>query len=485
MSPLQDLTYEESIRIAKLEKAHRIQENRYKYFVPNARGEGFLAAVGSRRYFITLYSAANGVGKTTTMAAALAEMMWPTPGGHPWIKGPLFENYPYLKKIRIVSDPHVVETIIAEMKTWFPKGRYQTTKGRKSFEAYWKTDTNFSIEIMTYDQDPKEFEGGNLGFIWCDEPPRKDIHKANVARLRAGGQIVITATPLQGSEWMYDDILANQNNEAGDRTFIEATIEDACEIHGIRGHLKHENILKMVSQYDEDEKQARIYGKFQHLTGLVFKNFEPKIHVIKPFHINLKDYAVHHFLDPHPRTQDAAAWYAVDKHGRKFVIDELFTHVDGTGELAARIKEKNSQYRVVRMACDASAFIEDQHRQTSTAKSLLDHGLAYEEASKARAASDRRIKDALNYSAVGPTILQPPELFVFDTCVRHIFEFQHYRWDDWSGKSAEKHGAKQKPLDKDDHMIENLGRFLFSEPVFEPYYKEETYVPPINDDPYD
>ena len=484
-SKMENFSKEELSREAKLEKARRIAQNKYRYFIPNERGEGFLDAIGCMRYFIALYSAANGVGKTTTMAAALAEMMWPTPGGHSWMKGPLFTNFPYLKKIRIVSDPHVVSSIISEMKQWFPKDRYETQKGRKSYEALWQTDTGFTIEIMTYDQDPKEFEGGNLGFIWCDEPPPKNIHKANVARLRNGGQLAITATPLKGSEWMYDEILANPDNQAGLRTFVEATIEDACKIHGIRGHLEHENILKIVSQYDEDEKQARIYGKFQHLTGLVFKAFEPTIHVIKPFDISMRNFTVYQFLDPHPRTPDAVAWYAVDRFGRKFVIDELFANVDGIGELAKRIKSKDSQYRMEGRWCDASAFIEDQHNETSLARKLGVHGLHYEKASKARASADRRIKDALNFTLIGDKLLKAPEIFIFDNCKRHIWEMQHYRWDEWTGKNAEKHTQKQKPMDKDDHMIENLGRFLFSEVGFVPSITKYQEEAPLNLDPYE
>lgn len=482
--PLEQISTQNISREAMIELARRMEEKRYKFYVPNGRGEGFLAALGSARYFITLYSAANGVGKTTSLVCALAEMMWPTPGGHPWIKGPLFEKYPYLKKIRIISDPHVVESIISEMKKWFPTKRYVSTKGRKAYEAYWRTDTGFDLDIMTYDQDPKEFESANLGFIWMDEPPPRSVYKASIARLRSGGQIAITATPLRGSEWMYDEILANPNNEKGLRTFIEATMEDACIQHGVRGHLEHENIQKIISQYDEDEKQARVYGKFQHLTGLVFKQFDQKIHVIKPFPITHKDFTVHNFLDLHPRTQDAVGWYAIDKYGRKYVIDEMFEHVDGDGELAFRIKEKDSLYRVTRHVADPSAFIEDQHRQTSIALSLQKQGLYYEAATKARASADRRIKTALNFTMVGDHILQPPEIFIFDTCVRHIWELQHYRWDEWTGRNADKHGQKQKPLDKDDHMIENLGRFLFSEPAFESYYVREEQFDSPNDDPY-
>lgn len=471
-------------REALIEMARRIQDKKYQYYTPNERGGEFLDALGSMQYLITLYSAANGVGKTTTMVCALAEMIWPTPGGHPWMKGPLFTNFPYLKKIRIISDPHVVESIIKEMKIWFPRFRYATSKGRKSYEAYWKTDTGFDIDIMTYDQDPKEFEAATLGMIWFDEPPPKSIYKASIARLRRGGVIAITATPLRGSEWMYDEILANPNNDEGLRTFVEATMEDACKEHGVRGHLEHKHIEAIISQYDEDEKQARVYGKFQHLTGLVFKQFDVKVHVIKPFAITFKDFAVQHFLDPHPCTPDAVGWYAIDRHGRKYVIDELFEKVEGEGELVHRVKEKDSMYRMTRRVADPAAFIEDQHRNTSLARTLANYGLFYEKASKVRDAADRRIKSALNYTQVGDKMLQLPEIFIFDTCKRHIYEMQHYRWDEWTGRNADKHGPKQKPLDKDDHMIENLGRFLFSEPTFEPYkYTEELYIAP-QDDPY-
>lgn len=484
---MSEITISPQKRQALEELARRKMENRYKYYVPCGRGEEFLAAVGSGGFLITLYSAANGVGKTTCAVNALAQIIWPEGRDFPsaqYFKGPIFASFPYLKKIRIVSDPQVVDSIVNEMKTWFPAGRYVTYKGRKSYEAYWKTDTGFDIDIMTYDQDPKEFEAATLGLIWFDEPPPKSIYKASIARLRRGGLLFITATPLAGSEWMYDEILVNPNNESGKRKFIEATMEDACRQHGVRGHLEHEHIQQIISQYDEDEKQARVYGKFQHLTGLVFKQFSPKIHVIPPFEITKRDFAVYQYLDPHPRTPDAAAWYAVDRFGRKYVIDELFQNVQGDGELAMRIKDKDSLYRIIGHYGDPSMFITDQHKTVSLANSLQNHNLFYQEATKAREASDRKIKTALNYTEIGGQIIKPPDIYFFDTCKRHIFEMSHYRWDDWTGKNADKHGLKQKPLDKDDHMIENLGRFLFSESSFVPMISTEEHYDEPNDDPY-
>jgi len=485
-SKMTEISTEDSIQHhAMLEMARRIEENRYKYFVPNGRGEEFSTKLGAAGAFIGLYSAANGVGKTASAVNILANIIWPVPGGHPFIRGPLYQKFPYLKRIRIVSDPSVVDSIIKEMKHWFPKNRYVTSKGRKAYEAYWKTDTGFDIDIMTYDQDKKEFESANLGLIWFDEPPPKPIYTACIARLRRGGVLFITATPLEGSEWMYDDLITNPDNEAGGRFVVEAKMEDACKDHGIRGHLEHDNIQKLIAQYSEDEQQARVFGRFQHLTGLIYKEFRPEVHVIAPFQIDLNNYSVHQFLDPHPRTPDAAAWYAVDRQGTYFVVDELFIKCsNGDQELASRIKDKDSYYRIVERYGDPSMFIEDQHRQTSLALELNKYGLYYAEASKQRVAADREIHNALHYTQIGNNMIKAPRLYIFSTCQRHIWELNHYRWDEWTGKNALKKGPKQKPIDKDDHMIENLGRFLLSMPSFTPnILKVEEHHSP-NDDPY-
>lgn len=271
---------------------------------------------------------------------------------------------------------------------------------------------------------------------------------------------------------------------------IEAGVEAACKEHGIRGHLNHADIENMMANYSEDEKQARIYGKFQHLVGLRFKRFSRAIHVIKPFPITQRDFCVYHALDPHPRTNDAGLWLAVNREGQKFVCDELWLKCEGgTEELATRIKEKNSLYRVERKIIDPSAMIEDQHTQKSLASRLADYGLVYVEASKARAQADKRIEDALAYQQLPgqSEMLRAPEVYIFDTCIQLIYELEHLRWQEWKGKSIEEHGLKQKAMDKDDHMIEDLGRLLFQEPQFYEMPKEQAYQAsePENFDPYE
>lgn len=488
----------ELFRAARLEEARRLTEEKYRYYEPSGKGEEFINAFASGENFIVLYSAANGVGKTATCANILAHLFWNT-GENPFFNGKLFKQFPYLKRGRIVSTPTNIEkNVIPELKNWFPKGRYKTGKGNKKFESQWQTDSGWNFDIMTYEQDVTEFEGITLGWAWFDEPPPEAIFKATVSRMRKGGIIFIGATPLAGSAYMYDSFAKGnfdveiKSKETGAVTkfkrkvaYIEADIESACRKHGIRGHLRHEDIENIVAEYSEDEKQARIYGKFQHLVGLVFKQFSRKVHVIPPFNVNLRDFCVYEFLDPHPRNPDAILWVAVDKNGTKYVVDELFIRVQSEADLAGRIKNKASQYRIIKRMADPAAFVANQHNQDgkTLAMKLADEGLTYLEATKARTMSDRRIQNALSYVEVNGYMMKAPEVYIFDTCVRTIFEIEHYRWQEYTGKSADLHNAKEAPVDKDDHMIENLGRALYNEPVFIPYTKPAAHEP-VNLDPY-
>jgi hypothetical protein len=103
--------------------------------------------------------------------------------------------------------------------------------------------------------------------------------------------------------------------------------------------------------------------------------------------------------------------------------------------------------------------------------------------------SDRRIEDALAFQKINlgdkEEFVKAPELYIFDTCQRTIYEFEHLRWDEWTGKTAEKKDQKEKTVDKDDHAIENIGRLLIQEPQFRELPKGEATVADPDYDPYE
>lgn len=322
------------------------------------------------------------------------------------------------------------------------------------------------MTILTYDQPLQAFESANVSVVLCDEPPPEHVYTANIARLRRGGVLGIFATLLEGSGWIADSILESTDK---DKFSIIVGAEDACIEHGVRGFLEHRQIEKMAKEYDPDERIARIEGKPLSYTGNVYKMFNKDIHVIPPFTINKEDYIVVHSLDPHPRNPDAATWVAIDRQGRHFVIDEIYDNYT-TSELAAIIKQKNDQYRVVKSFIDPSAMIEDQHTNQSLVKELGKHGLTgYIAGSKRRNDGILLMTDLLKYEKVGDDIVYPPMIYFFESCPRSIWEMSHWKYDEYTGKTASKKNKSERAEDRNDHTIECNHRSILSRTKWSPY----------------
>ena len=462
----------------------RQSENLAVNYQPNGKCLEFIKIVGSNKNFINLFSAANGVGKTAVGVNIVANICYGIQNN--WFKDlPLFEKFPYIKQGRIISDPTTIkEKIVSELKKWLPSNRfkihYSTTKEGKQFESKWITDTGFEFNLMTTEQDTKEFESVDLGWVWIDEPCPESIFLATVARMRRGGIIFFTMTPLKYSAWIKDDLIDKAKEKQVD--YITADVEDNCIEHGIRGILEHSAIERMSAQYPEDEKEARIHGKFGHLIGRVHKIFDRKLHVINPFKITYDDFCVYEALDPHPRVNDAIMWLAVDRNNQKYVIADLFEK-GTTVELANRIKAMSSGWRVVKRIIDPSAFVVDKHSTDKClAVQLKDLGLRYFFGAKDVVGGIRRTNDALIYTYQDDQMIRAPELLFFSNCERTIWEMENYVWQEWEGKTRDRKEINQKPKDKDDHQMENLHRLLLLEPTFIDYLSK---IPNDSDfDPY-
>ena len=470
------------------ELLYRANYEKYRYYKPIGKVEKFLDKFLTGDYMVGALLAANGVGKTTAMVNLMAHLCYPC--GNKYFQQPLMKKWEYPKRGRIVSDATTIkETIVPALAQWFPVNKYMTLNKGKNYPASWTTETGWEFDLMTYDQDPKEFESSTLGIILFDEPPPESIYKASIARLRKGGICGIFATPLMGSAWLYDEIVANPNAERDFRFFMEAEVEDACRTHGVRGFLDHDTILKMVAQYKDEDMVSRVFGKFQHLVGLIFKDFDQDVHIVKPFELNRDDYCVYVSWDTHPREPEAIVWVAVDRKGRAIVVDELWTDAP-TQELVARVKDIDSKYRIVKRLIDPSAFIEDKRTGDSFANLLSrEYGLNFEAGSKRRADAVRQMQDAFHYELAGGDMIVKPMLLVSSTCERFLWELRHWQWQEYTGKTADKRGANPRPEDKNDHFIEAVGRVLlegahFVERTYDNKQEGNSFVDDVSDDPF-
>lgn len=265
----------------------------------------------------------------------------------------------------------------------------------------------------------------------------------------------------------------NQNIIIRNKNVKKPLVVGNCIEHGIRGHLEHKQILKMAEKYSPEERIARIFGKPMVYAGLVFKEFNQDVHVIDPFDINDEDYVVWHSLDTHLSTNEAGVWVAIGRDGNYYVVDELWGKW-GDSELASRIKRKNSNYRIGKMLLEPAAFNEDRikskelGRTVSLAEDLKNkHNLNYVAASKERHLAVKKTKEAFRYQMVNGQFIKRPKLYIFNTCPNLIMEIKTWMYKPDSKKFLEYKEKYQKFVDKDDHLIEALGRIIVEDPVFE------------------
>lgn len=458
------------------EERRRAEEKPARRYIPNGKAAEFIAMVGSGKSFVNLFLGANATGKTATGVNIIANIVYGPQ--NEYFKHEIFERWPYQKRGRIISDPTTIkEKIIPELKKWFPHSDakrvpdapYETAKEGANFERKFRTNNGWEIDLMSNEQDVKEFESVDLGFVWIDEPMPKDRFIATIARGRMGMIIFWGITPLTYSAWIKDWLDAHSGKEEAD--YIEVEMEDNCITHGVRGILDHANIKRIASAIPEDEREARVFGKFGHLIGRVHKLFRRKVHVIRPFPLNEKDFTTYKALDPHPRVSDHALYLSVDRKGTKFLTGEIVS--EGlVKELHSRMVsfESAMKYRMEGRIIDPSAFTDDQHRsENSVGQQLLTLGEHYIAGSKDLMAGIKRTNDALSYQEVNGRMVKPPELYIFDTCPVTIKQLDEYVWSEWKGTSKDDKQPRATPKDVNDHQVENLHRLLLAEPVFTHY----------------
>lgn len=273
-----DETNEAAIEGLEALLTSRRKDEALRYVKLNAAARRYAEAWCDSDIRTLLFIAPNAIGKTYVTVTLMGWTIWPETAPE-WFKRRVeFKFGPFPKAIRLCSTAQEVSEAgslqLAIRKLW-PKGRYTSEKMRKPFPSLFQTDNGWTMDVMTYDQDKTEFEGGDRGLIVFNEPPHEEIYTACIARTRMGGLMAFPGTPLYNSAWIKDKLV---DKAAGDKTMavVGGDIEEACQEHSPNGHLRHAEIQRLMSSYDMDEYDARVKGKFMHLSGVIYRTFSPE-----------------------------------------------------------------------------------------------------------------------------------------------------------------------------------------------------------------
>ncbi len=393
----------------------------------------------------------NRSGKTE---AGAMESWYHASGDYPeWYQGRKFTG-PTRGRI-VVTDFKKGGAAVVEPKieAWWPKERIiECTRFMGHLEQIkirHRSGGVSIIEVLTHEQKTKAFEGWSGHWAWFDEPPPRDKYVATMRGLiDFKGIAWLTLTPLE-EPWIYDELVYKQNPDVWT---INVDMRD-------NPHLPKEEIEAFERDITEDEREARLHGKFAHLIGRVYKEFDEAVHVIPEgkikFPMNWPTYFV---LDPADRRPHHGLWFKVDPFGNMYFYQEFVFK----GDIKATAKEILK--RELMMGIDPLKTIRildpNKGKSPNGASGLTwevefgNHAVYFTtDVSDDKALGHLAVKQRMMYDKekpVGPTN-SPRIYFVREGTQECIRQLLTYVWDDWKGTAKGQRDQKQdvKDINKD------------------------------------
>jgi hypothetical protein len=310
------------------------------------------------------------------------------------------------------------------------------------------------IHLMSYDQDVKLFEGMDFDWVMLDEPPPENIWKAiyRGATDRAA-PVWFSCTPLS-EPWMHEDIICDPAH------FV------VCMSTYDNVHIPKANIDEFARKLTKEEYEVRILGKFAHLSGLVYKGYDPDIHHLERSEVTLEpDWGYGMHVDPHPRKPHRAVWVAARPDDTYLQIGELENkHPKNlTSAFAKAIKryerdvlgltENDIDVRLIDPLAKTPGTTE---RGITILEEFSEFGLDFEVGSKNRDTGISLMRERLNSD---PEQGIRPTFYMFSDLEGTHREFKNYVFKEHKTKSAiADNDVSGEIRKKNDDYIEGLHR---------------------------
>lgn len=301
------------------------------------------------------------------------------------------------------------------------------------------------IGFKSVDQGREKFQGASLDYVWFDEEPPRDIYdECRMRVLDRRGDIWGTMTPLKGLTWVYEEIYLNitQNNEIW---HIHMEWAD-------NPFLDKKEVKLLTDTMSGDTVDSRRYGRFSASEGLVYIEFDQRIHVIEPFDIPC-DWQDNISIDPGLNNPLACLFFATDYDGNIYVVGEHYMagkdidyHTDAIFDLANKLNWHMDNKGRLTALIDSASLQRTLSATKSVAELFTDKGiLVNTSVNKELFAGIARVKEYL--------IARPPKIFIFNNCINLIRELKSYWW-----------GKGDKPKKLDDHALDALRYYIMSKP---------------------
>ncbi|MCM1043396.1 MAG: terminase family protein [Corallococcus sp.] len=393
----------------------------------------------------------NRSGKTECGAV---ETVWLARGIHPYRP-----NVPNAE-CWVVSLSQQVQRDVAQQKVlrYLDKGwikRVVMSEGSQSAPEYGVIDYlvianvfggESKIAFKSCEAGRDKFQGASLDFVWFDEEPPYEIYQECRMRvLDRKGEIFGTMTPLKGLTWVYDEIYLNSGNS--DEVWC-------CFMEWADNpYLDSDEVAAMTSTLSADSLESRRYGHFRAQTGLVYSEFDDRLHVIDTVTDLPTEFQQCLSIDPGLNNPLSCHWYCRDFDGNVYVVAEHYEagrdvayHAQAIKRISDALGWKRDKRGRLEAYIDSAANQRTLSGMKTVAELFFDNGIAVNtRVNKDVTAGINVVKSYLKVSAV----TGKPRLFICRNCVNMIREIKGYFWAD-----------NDKPRKADDHAMDELRYFL-------------------------
>lgn len=429
--------------------------------------------LGERPWYKTTFDILRTVGAATGRTTQLFERFQGSPS-HPLVRQGI-PSFP-TKQLIVTTNWDKVHKIWTSQeadrpgKLWqfLPKGFVKKTVRNHEgvIDEVYGTNGSYLnfMSVDAFKRNQQIAESSDWDRVALDEPAPELLWKGTARGLvDRRGQGDFTLTSLE-EMWIYDYFSSEENKDKVSRDSWRATMYD-------NPFLSDEAIAEFVSDLTEDEKSCRILGLPLELSGLVYKEFRRDTHVLRDlpkgwtdWHLPPKTNLLYARVDPHPQTPHAVLFASVGPSQVPVMCHEIWRACDAdtlADEIQGYVRSTGCFLAGIKV--DPLAWIPDSvTRVSSIALSFSRKGLF----------ATRASKDMTNGILQTRAALKQNRVFFAPTLKRTLWEIARYHYD-----------KENKPIDRDDHMMENLRRFCIDSPLpfFDP---DRASGDPIPDDDF-
>lgn len=441
-------------------------------------------------YYGRLYIGGNRSGKT--FGAVMEDIWWLT-GTHPYRKTP---SPPIRGRVVGVDFINGIEKILLPLFKQLIAPSYLL--GGSWDSAYSKSErvltfaNNSTVEFMSYDQDTDKFAGTSRHFIHYDEEPPKHVFDECQMRIAdTEGEFWVSMTPVDGMTWIFDMIYDAVQN-ADDLEIVEAPgpahgqVMCSPELEYMiievdqeeNPYLSEKGRKRALSTLSDEDREARKAGKFVEMSGLVYKSFDKKVHVIPPF-IPPHDWEWYSSTDHGWNNPTATLWHAVAPNGDVFTFSEHYKSGMTVAEHATAMHAREGAWgRVPDVRTGDPAMKQTQAvTGTSILTEYAKNGIyiSVETVPRDVMTGVDRIQQ---YLRVNP-VTHKPKWFITENCVNLIKEIQRLRWKKYASKKMQAENNKSEQIQKkDDHACDSARYFFTFMPELTLEEVDDPFFPP-------